>query len=109
MKKIRNFFEALFLIVVIIIWPIISLRWAWHCWNKNDADWKKFAAFGFIGSCAIIDLIITFSLKLPSSLYHSIPSGIFYVTGGILQVNLIMKKMKEEDMRKRKFAFETEK
>jgi hypothetical protein len=100
MIRIKSFLEWLFVILAILFWPIVAFKWAKRCWRKKDHEWKHFVAFGIIGSCALIDLAISFFVAKP--LLHSIPSGLLWLAGCILQFNLIMRKKRDEGLFKDK-------
>ncbi len=87
-RHFKKFFEIFLVIIMLLVYPVISARWYRHCRIKKSNEAQKSIVFGVLGIVGIIGFII--AINFVNGLVWLV-SGIFYLIGLKLQLDLIMK------------------
>ncbi|MGC9603133.1 MAG: hypothetical protein ABSF47_01530 [Minisyncoccia bacterium] len=92
MKKDR--FEIIWLVFIVLVYPISCVRWYKQCKEERNAREKDFIFYGILGTVGISALIASFfliHLMGRNSMFIEFAGGILYLWGLKLFVDLALK------------------
>jgi hypothetical protein len=97
LEKIKDFFLGIKIVVMILLYPIVSVKCYRKCKKENDEDKKKFVFYGILGIIGIIGYVVMIFVPLQQKPIIFIIALIPYGIGITKQMKLILKKQGEDD------------